>query len=205
MEHRRVVAARLVGGDGVGRVLRHRIDAETVGQPGHAVAMAHPHRIAPARPPHAIEQGGGREDLDVSPAEFRRMAALDLAAELLAEGLLAVADGEDRNAALEDLHGRAGTARLRNRRRAAGQDHRLGLQPRERFARLRERVDFAIDAGLAHAPRDQLRHLRAEVDDEDEVVAHAPDVAEEAGERNPASDKRAPAGEAEPTAPRPPP
>ena len=53
--------------------------------------------------------------------------------------------------------------------------------------RLRERVDLAIDASLPHAPGDQLRHLRAEVDDEDEVVAHAPDVAEEAGECNPAS------------------
>ena len=113
MEHRRVIAARFVGGDGVGRILRHRIDAETVGQPGHAVAVAHPHRIAPARPPHAVEQRGGREDLDVGPAEFRRVAALDLAAELLAQGLLAVADGEDRNAALEDLHRRARAARLR--------------------------------------------------------------------------------------------
>ncbi len=118
MKHRRVIAARLVGGDGVGRILRHRIDAETVGQPGHAVAVAHPHRIAPARPPHAVKERVGLEDLDVGPAEFRRVPALDLAAELLAQGLLAVADGEDRNAALEDLHRRAGTARLRNRRRA---------------------------------------------------------------------------------------
>ena len=60
-----------------------------------------------------------------------------------------------------------------NRRRAAGQDHRLGLQPREGFGRFRERVDFAIDARLAHTPRDQLRDLRAEVDDENEVMGHA--------------------------------
>ena len=57
MEHRRVVAARFVGGDRVGRVLRHRIDPETLGQAGHAVAVAHPHRIAAARSPHAVEQG----------------------------------------------------------------------------------------------------------------------------------------------------
>ena len=31
-----------------------------------------------------------------------------------------------------------------------------------------------IDALLAHAPRDQLRHLRAEIDDEDFVVHEAP-------------------------------
>ena len=30
-----------------------------------------------------------------------------------------------------------------------------------------ERGDLAIDAGLADAARDQLRHLAAEVDDED--------------------------------------
>ena len=59
-----------------------------------------------------------------------------------------------------------------NRRRPAGQDHRLRLEPRERFGRLRERMDLAIDARLAHAPRDQLRDLRAEVDDENEVMGH---------------------------------
>ena len=36
--------------------------------------------------------------------------------------------------------------------------------------RLLERHDLAIDALLAHAPRDQLGHLRAEIDDEDLVV-----------------------------------
>ena len=30
-------------------------------------------------------------------------------------------------------------------------------------------MDLAIDAGLAHAARDQLRHLAAEIDDEDGV------------------------------------
>src|SRR6202011_4752530 len=37
-----------------------------------------------------------------------------------------------------------------------------------------ERDDFGIDAVLAHAPRDQLRHLGAEIDDEDFVVHRAP-------------------------------
>ena len=45
-------------------------------------------------------------------------------------------------------------------------------------------MDFAIDAGLAHAPGDQLRDLRAEVDDEDEVMVHGAHVAEERGWRN---------------------
>src|SRR5262249_16855673 len=33
---------------------------------------------------------------------------------------------------------------------------------------------FGIDAVLAHAPRDELRHLGAEIDDEDFVVHRAP-------------------------------
>ena len=103
VEHGRIIAARLVGGDRVGRVLRHRIDAEALGQAGHAVAVAHPHRVAAAGSPDAVEQRRGSKDFDFGAAEFRRVAALDFAAELLGQGLLAVADGEDRNPALEDL------------------------------------------------------------------------------------------------------
>ncbi len=45
-------------------------------------------------------------------------------------------------------------------------------------------MDFAIDASLAHAPGDQLRDLRAEIDDEDEVVLHAVPLAESVAGRN---------------------
>src|SRR5436305_339907 len=45
----------------------------------------------------------------------------------------------------------------------------IRLKPLERFLGRIERRDLAIDARLAHAPRDQLRHLAAEVDDEDGV------------------------------------
>ena len=112
MEHGRVIAARFVGGDRVRRVLRHRIDTEALGQARHAIAVAHPHRVAAARSPDALEQGAHFEDLDVRPAEFRRMAALHPAAELLAQGLLAIADGENRNAAFEDLRRRARASSL---------------------------------------------------------------------------------------------
>jgi hypothetical protein len=33
-------------------------------------------------------------------------------------------------------------------------------------------MDFAVDARLAHAPRNQLRVLRAEIEDEDLFVLH---------------------------------
>ena len=84
MEHRRVVAALFVGRDRVRRVLRHGIDPEAFRQARDAIAMAHPHRIAAARSPHAVEQSARFEDLDIRPAEFGRVAALHLAAELLA-------------------------------------------------------------------------------------------------------------------------
>ena len=43
----------------------------------------------------------------------------------------------------------------------------FGLEPLERLVGGVERRDLGIDAGLADAARDQLRHLAAEVDDED--------------------------------------
>ena len=45
-------------------------------------------------------------------------------------------------------------------------------------------MDFAVDAGLAHAPGYQLRDLRAEVDDEHKVMSHAGHVTQRAGRRN---------------------
>ncbi len=98
------------------------------------------------------------------------MAALDLAAQLQRQRLLAVADGEDRHVRVEHRLRRARAALLGHRGRTAREDHALGLhaarRPRRRGL---ERVDFAIDAGLAQAARDQLGHLRAEIDDEDGV------------------------------------
>ena len=52
---------------------------------------------------------------------------------------------------------------------SAGEDDALGLEPLERLLGGVERRDFAIDARLADAPRDELGHLAAEVDDEDGI------------------------------------
>ena len=46
----------------------------------------------------------------------------------------------------------------------------LGASAPERGLGVLKRNDLAIDAGLAHAPRDQLRHLAAEIDDQQLVV-----------------------------------
>ena len=59
----------------------------------------------------------------------------------------------------------------------------FGRSARKRLGGLVERHDLAIDARLAHAPRDELRHLAAEIDDEDGgmgggTIAHAAAVRE---------------------------
>ncbi len=112
MEHGRVVAALLVRGDGVRRILRDGVDPEAFGQPRHPVAVAHPHRIAAALLPNAFEERTRFDDLDLGSAKFGRVAALDLASELFGERLLAVADGENGNARLEDRLRRARAARF---------------------------------------------------------------------------------------------
>ena len=120
--------------------------------------------------PDAVEQGARLDDLDIGAAEFRVMAALHRAAKLRGDGLLAIADGEDRQAGVENFLRRAGRTWLGDGGRAAGQDHGFGLDSVEGLFRRLERRDLAIDARLAHAARDELRHLRAKIDDQDLVV-----------------------------------
>jgi len=52
---------------------------------------------------------------------------------------------------------------------SAGEDHALGLELLKRLCGILKRVDFAIDPGFADAARNQLRHLAAEIDDENAV------------------------------------
>src|SRR5215471_6994617 len=102
------------------------------------------------------------------------VSALDLAAELLRHGLLAVADAEDRHARLIDGGGSERRVPVEYRGGPAGEDHALRPHRPERLVRLLERHDFAIDFFFAHPPRDELGHLRPEIDDENLVVAGEP-------------------------------
>ena len=108
-------------------------------------------------------------DLQLGAAELAVVAAFDAAAHLRHHGLLAVADAEHRQARLEHPVGRARRAELGDAGRAAREDHGLGLQPLQGVLGLVEGHDLGVDALLAHAPGDQLRHLAAEIDDEDGV------------------------------------
>ena len=170
MEHQPVVAARLVGDQRMRRVRRNADGPEALGQPGDAIAMAHPHRIMRTRRPDALQQRARRRHGDFGAAEFAMMAALHVAAELRRHGHLAVADAEHRHAGIEDRRRRARAARVGHRGRAARQDHRLGLQTREGLRGVLKRRDLAIDAGLAHPPGDQLGDLAAKIDDQQLVA-----------------------------------
>ena len=147
------------------RVLARRLDGEAVGQARDAVAVAHPHRIALADLPDAVEQRRRFLDVHLGAPELGRVTALDDAAELHGRRLLAVADRKDRQAAVEHALRRARRAFGRHRGGAARQHDRLRLEARHGRLGLVERHDFRVDARLAHAARDELRHLTAEVDD----------------------------------------
>ena len=156
------------------RIGRGADHAEAHGQPGHAVAVAHPDRIALALAPHALEQGRILGHQHLGTAELAVMPALDQAAELLRHRLLAVADAEDRHARDVDLGRRKRRVRLEHRGGSARQDHALRPQRPERLLGFLERHDLAIDSFFADPPCNELGHLRAEIDDENLVVAGEP-------------------------------
>ena len=132
MELGGVELALVVGDHRDRRVLRRADHAEAFRQLRHAVAVAHPDRIALALLPHALEQRRVLGHQDLGAAELAVMTALDLAAELLRHRLLAVADAEHRHAGLEDRGGRERRILVEHRGRPAGQDHGLAAAWRRR-------------------------------------------------------------------------
>ena len=138
------------------------------------VAVAHPDLLAVARLPDAVEQRRLGLDLDLGAAELAVVAGLDLAAELLRHGLLAVADAQHRHVGGEDGGIGGGRLALDHRGRAAGQDDAARVELLDlRGVDGLEGMDLAVDAGFAHAPGDQLGDLGTEIDDQ-QTVAHGP-------------------------------
>ena len=169
MEHEAVIAPCVVGDDGERRPLAHPHGAEAGGQLGHPVAMAHPDLLAAALLPDAVEQRAILDHLDEGAAVLAIIRWLDLAAELGAEGLMAVADAEQRHAHLEGDLRRPGRPHLGHRGGPAGEDDGLGRELGDLLRVGVEGHDLAIDARLADAPRDQLRDLAAEIENQNTV------------------------------------
>ncbi len=135
--------------------------------------MAHPHDFVDWQ---ITEQQRRTLDVQLGTPVLALARLGDLAAEIAGYELRAVTDAEQRYTGV--VHGGidVGSAGDVHRRRSAREDDRLGLSRQHLHDGHRTRHDLAVDVQLAYAPGDQLRVLRPEVDDEDEVggVAHAP-------------------------------
>ncbi len=175
MKLQAVDMALLVGHAGDRRAVGARHQLEPGRHFGDAVAVRHPHVE------HAVTFGG-LVVLDIAQqlgmaarahagvTEFALADVFDLAAELLGDRLHAVADAENRQAELEQPGRNFRTIAIQGRFRAA----REYESTRAEITDLRELripgVNFAVNPGFAHAARDQLRVLRAEIEDQDPVV-----------------------------------
>jgi hypothetical protein len=157
-------ALRAVAHDREGAVVRAGVDLEALRQALDLVAVAHPdHGAALDR----LEQPLGPRDGHRGAPELALVRGAHVAAELLAHPLHAVADAQDGQAELEQLARNLGRVGRVDRGRAAGEDHAGEVHAPGELQRLVRRRDLAPGARLAHAARDQLRVLRAQVDDQD--------------------------------------
>ena len=116
-----------------------------------------------------MEQAARLGDVDIGAPEFAFMARFNLAAELLAHRLLAVADAEHRNAEGEDDLRRTRAALVEHRGRAAGEDDGARGKGGDPLGGGAVGPNLAIHTALAHAACDQLSHLTAEIEDENAV------------------------------------
>ena len=172
MELHRVEAARRIG---------HRRDRACVAaadrresrrQRGHLVAVAHPdvEEAVPFGVAAVLDAGeelrmSARADLGI--AELAHAPGLDRAAQLRRHRLHAVADAEHRHALRPHGVGRARRVALGHAVRPAREHDALRREaPHEVVADV-VRMDLAVDVRLAQAARDELRVLRAEIEDQD--------------------------------------
>ena len=128
--------------------------------------MAHPHRLLGRQ----VLEELGLARLELGLPELRRARPLDRAAEVAGHQLHAVADAERRDPELEDPRVDLRGAVRVHRRRPAGEDERGRVAPRDLGRGQPMPDELREDPGLAHAARDQLAVLAAEVDDQDRTL-----------------------------------
>ena len=177
MELHAVEFATFVGHsrDRSGLVARDHLEAG--GERRDLVAVAHPHveqavLLAVDAVLDAFEQSGMAAGADLGIAEFAHPGILDLAAELSRHGLHAVADPE-RDPELEDGLGGLGRGVVVHGGGPPGEHDAARGEAADEFLVDVEGMQLAVDLRLPDAARDQLRVLRAEVEDEDLVVHYS--------------------------------
>ncbi len=161
-----IKAARVIGDRREGRAVAGGDGAKPRRQRHHPIAVAHPHLLARTLGPQPLEQLAVVDHDDERAAKFAVIGTLDLAAELVAHRLLAVADAEHRHPGAEHPVGRPRRFGAGDRGGSAGKDDRARPEVGEPVLGGVERVNFAIDPVLAQAPGDQLGHLAAEIENQ---------------------------------------
>lgn len=163
----------LDGGDGALHAARHHL--EPLGQADHLVAVAHPHRLALPHLPLPVQRGGPRRHLHLHLSVLLPLAGLDGAAEGLHEELHPVADAEDVGARgggeVEEPLREGGRARGVDGVGPAGEYYGAGAEACEGGERGRAGDTKGEDAQLPDATGDEVGVLRAEVEDEDQVLS----------------------------------
>ena len=146
---------------------RRGCDAEAVGGGRDRVAVAHPHDLLVGQ--RAEQRRRVSREPQLRGAVLAPARVSHLAAQLLRDELGPVADAEHRHAGVVQR----GIERRRvvdvDRRRATREDDPLRPPGEHLVQGHRARNDLRVHVRLAHAPGDQLRVLRPEVDDEDGV------------------------------------
>ena len=127
------------------------------------VAVAHPDGLLGRQVVEELRLAG----LELGLAELGRSRTLDDAAEIARHELHAVADAERRDPEREDLRVEVGRAVRIHGGRAAREDERCRVACRDLRRSQPVPDELRVDPRLAHAPRDQLAVLPAEIDDED--------------------------------------
>ena len=141
-----------------------RPDAEPLRLADDRVAVAHPHLL---RRLHVGEQHARTVDRQRRAPVLALAGRRHLPAERLGHQLVPVADPEHRDAEVEHPRIQMRRALLVHGRRPARQDDAGGAHLAELGDRDVVRDDLGVDVTLADPPRDQLRVLRPEVDDQD--------------------------------------
>ncbi len=169
MEQHAVDRLRLVAEPGDGRVVAGGDDVEVGWRRHDLVAVTRPDRER--RPRGEASEQTRFLDRDLSSAVLVRVGRRDFAPREMRDQLHAVADPQDRNAEVEHATIDSRGARLEHRVGTARENDPLrGELLHEREVRaFGGRMDLAVHVLLAHAPRDQLRELRAAIEDQDLV------------------------------------
>ncbi len=127
--------------------------------------MAHPHRLVAVQAGEQARVWGG--DGDAGGAVLAVGRGKDVAAELVGHQLGAIADAQDGDPATPDGRVGLGRAVVVHGHGPAGQDDGAGPAAFQFLERGVVGQQLRVDVQLAHAPRDQLGELAAEVQHDD--------------------------------------